>query len=83
MPRHLARAMYDQLEDTVTSVTMQLRSAIQADAGMPARVNGRGNEAIGRLRRSSGWARQVSAESNGTRNSGTTLTVSLPMSRAL
>jgi len=32
MPRHLARAMYDQLEDTLTSITMQLRSAIQADA---------------------------------------------------
>jgi len=62
MPRHLARAMYDQLEDTLTSITMQLRSAIQADASLPARVNGRVNEAIGRLRRSSGWARQVSAE---------------------
>ena len=62
MPRHLARAMYDQLEDTLTSITMQLRSAIQADASMPPRVNGRINEAIGRLRRSSGWARQVSAE---------------------
>lgn len=62
MPRHLARAMYDQLEDTLTSITMQLRSAIQADASIPARVNGRVNEAIGRLRRSSGWARQVSAE---------------------
>lgn len=62
MPRHLARAMYDQLEDTLTSITMQLRSAIQMDASMPPRVNGRVNEAIGRLRRSSGWARQVSAE---------------------
>jgi len=62
MPRHLARAMYDQLEDTLSSITMQLRSAIQADASMPARVNGRVNEAIGRLRRSSGWARQVSTE---------------------
>jgi signal transduction histidine kinase len=62
MPRHLARAMYDQLEDSLTSITMQLRSAIQADASMPARVNGRVNEAIGRLQRRSGWARQVSAE---------------------
>lgn len=62
MPRHLARAMYDQLEDTLTSITMQLRSAIQADASMPPRVNGRINQAIGRLQRSSGWARQVSAE---------------------
>jgi signal transduction histidine kinase len=62
MPRYLARAMYDQLEDTLTSITMQLRSAIQADASMPPRVNGKVNEAIGRLRRSSGWARQVSAE---------------------
>jgi signal transduction histidine kinase len=54
--------MYDQLEDTLTSITLQLRSAIQADASMPPRVNGRVNEAIGRLRRSSGWARQISAE---------------------
>jgi signal transduction histidine kinase len=62
MPRHLARAMYDQLEDTLTSITLQLRSAIQADASMPPRVNGRVDETIGRLRRRSGWARQVSGE---------------------
>jgi signal transduction histidine kinase len=32
MYRHPARAMYDQLDDTLRSITMQLRSAIQADA---------------------------------------------------
>ena len=48
MRRHPARAMYDQLEDTLTSITLQLRSAIEADARMPPRVNG--------------WARQISAE---------------------
>src|SRR5687767_1416658 len=30
--KHPARAMYDQLEDALTSITMQLRSAIEADA---------------------------------------------------
>ena len=58
MRRHPARAMYDQLDDTLRSITMQLRSAIQADASRPARVNG----ASGRLQRPSGWAHQVSAE---------------------
>jgi hypothetical protein len=29
MRRHPARAMYDQLDDTLRSITMQLRSAIQ------------------------------------------------------
>ena len=59
MRRHPARAMYDQLEDTLTSITMQLRSAIEADARMPARVNG---SAGGALNRGNGWARQTSAE---------------------
>jgi signal transduction histidine kinase len=48
MRNHPARAMYDQLEDTLSSMTMQLRSAIAADAQHPLRVNG--------------WARQISAE---------------------
>jgi signal transduction histidine kinase len=43
--------MYDQLEDTLTSMTMQLRSAIAADA-RPPKAGGR----------TPGWARQVSAE---------------------
>jgi hypothetical protein len=43
MRQHPARAMYDQLEDTLTSITVQLRSAIQADASMPPRVNGKVN----------------------------------------
>jgi len=30
--------MYDQLEDALTSITMQLRSAIEADANTPARL---------------------------------------------
>jgi signal transduction histidine kinase len=54
--------MYDQLEDTLTSITMQLRSAIEADARMPPRVNGKGNGASGPLHRANGWARQISAE---------------------
>ena len=32
MRNHPARAMYDQLEDLLTSMTMQLRPAIAADA---------------------------------------------------
>src|SRR5204863_2119757 len=32
MRNHPPRAMYDQLEDTLTAMTMQLRSAIAADA---------------------------------------------------
>ena len=51
MRNHPARGMYDQLEDTLTSMTMQLRSAIVADARPP--------QASGRAR---GWARQISAE---------------------
>lgn len=62
MRNHPARAMYDQLEDALTSITMQLRSAIEADAHGPRRVNGKANGAAGRLRRPDGWARQVSAE---------------------
>ena len=62
MHNHPARAMYDQLEDTLTSITMQLRSAIEADANMPPRVNGKVNLAGSPLHRPSGWAREVSAE---------------------
>jgi len=51
MRNHPARAMYDQLEDTLTSMTMQLRSAIAADA-QPPKAGGR----------APGWGRQVSGE---------------------
>jgi hypothetical protein len=37
MRKHAARAMYDQLDDTLTSLTRQLRSAIAADARPPGR----------------------------------------------
>jgi signal transduction histidine kinase len=60
--RNPGRAMYDQLEDTLTSLTMQLRSAIEADARMPPRVNGKVNGASGPLHRANGWARQVTGE---------------------
>jgi hypothetical protein len=40
--------MYDQIEDALTSITMQLRSAIEADAHRPPRANGKAN---GRPRR--------------------------------
>jgi two-component system sensor histidine kinase UhpB len=59
MRRYPARAMYNQLEDTLRSITMQLRSAIAADANRPSRVNGASS---GPLHRTSGWARQVTAE---------------------
>jgi signal transduction histidine kinase len=62
MRNHPARAMYDQLEDTLTSITMQLRSAIAADAQHPPRVNGKLNGASGPLHRANGWARQISVE---------------------
>lgn len=62
MRQHPARAMYDQIEETLTSITMQLRSAIQSDVTLPPRVNGKVNGASGSLRRASGWARQVTTE---------------------
>jgi two-component system, NarL family, sensor histidine kinase UhpB len=62
MRSHPARAMYDQIEDALTSITMQLRSAIEADARRPPRVNGKTNGASGALQRADGWARQVSAD---------------------
>jgi two-component system sensor histidine kinase UhpB len=55
MRNHPGRAMYDELEDALTSITMQLRSAIQADT---RRVNGSG----ARLHVESAWTRQVTAE---------------------
>lgn len=62
MRHHSGRAMYDQLEDSLSSITLQLRSAIEADAKMPPRVNGEVNQAFNPLHRHSGWARQISAE---------------------
>ena len=59
MRRYPARAMYNQLEDTLRSITMQLRSAIAADANRPSRANDAGSSP---LQRANGWARQVSAE---------------------
>jgi len=47
--------MYDELEEGLTSITMRLRSAIQADT---RRVNGPGD----RLHGDSTWTRQVTAE---------------------
>jgi signal transduction histidine kinase len=55
MRRHPGRAMYDELEAALTSITMQLRSAIQADT---RRVNGSGD----RLHGDGAWTRQVTAE---------------------
>ena len=60
MRQHPARAMYDQIEPLLTSITMQLRSAIYADVNMPSRVDGK--KVSGPLRRASGWARNVAAE---------------------
>jgi signal transduction histidine kinase len=62
MHHHPARAMYDQFEDILSSITMQLRSAIEADAGIPPPGSGPAMSAGDPLQRSSGWARQVSSE---------------------
>lgn len=51
MRNHPARAMYDQIEDLLSSLTMQLRSAITADAQGPLPGGG-----------ARGWARQISSE---------------------
>lgn len=67
MRSHPARAMYDQIEDALTSITMQLRSAIEADAHRPHRVNGKANGA------------SVPFQVAGARKAGTTVTVSLPL----
>jgi two-component system, NarL family, sensor histidine kinase UhpB len=55
MRNHPGRAMYDDLEDALSSITMQLRSAIQADT---RRVNG----ASDALHGDSAWTRQITAE---------------------
>jgi signal transduction histidine kinase len=47
--------MYDELEDALTSITMQLRSAIQADTR-------RANGASDPMRGDSAWTRQVTTE---------------------
>jgi two-component system sensor histidine kinase UhpB len=62
MYHHPARAMYDRLEDTLSSITMQLRSAIAADASMPPQADGKGGEGQGPFHRPRGWARQVAGE---------------------
>lgn len=67
MRSHPARAMYDQIEDALTSITMQLRSAIEADAHRPHRVNGKANGA------------SVPLQVVDARKAGTTVTVSLPL----
>lgn len=53
--------MYHKVEDALTSITMQLRSAIYADANTPSLVNGKVNGTSGPSRRASGGARQVAA----------------------
>lgn len=62
MRQHHARAMYDQIEGMLTSITKQLRSTIQADAAMPVRVMDRAHNASEPFQRPSSWARQVAAE---------------------
>jgi signal transduction histidine kinase len=60
-PHHPERAMYDQIGDALTSITMQLRSAIHADV-TPSRAPGKANGASGSMPRAAGWARKVAAE---------------------
>jgi len=55
MRHHPGRAMYEELEAALRSITMQLRSAIQADT---RRLNGSGD----RLHGDSAWTRQITAE---------------------
>ena len=62
MRQHPARAMYDQIEDALTSITMQLRSAIRADAEAASRASAMAGAAADPLRRPNGWARRVTAE---------------------
>lgn len=62
MNHHPAHAMYDHFENTLSSITLQLRSAIEADAGLPARGYGKIVPDGAPPQRSPGWARQVSAE---------------------
>lgn len=62
MRQHHARAMYDQIEGLLTSITQQLRSIIRADADMPGRVMGKAIAASGPFQRASDWTRQVATE---------------------
>lgn len=62
MRQHHARAMYDQIEGMLTSITKQLRSTIRADAEMRERVSGNADIAGEPFLRTNGWARQVAAE---------------------
>jgi len=62
MRNHFARAMYDQIEDALASITRQLRSAIESDAHGPSGAKGKGNSAGGPLQRANGWAREISTE---------------------
>ncbi len=59
MRPHPVRSMYDEIEGMLTSMTMQLRSAIYADVNMPSRDEGRVSDP---LRGANGWARNVAAE---------------------
>lgn len=61
MRRHAERAMYVHIEDALSSITTQLRSAIDADARTASGANGNVHDAASPLRRA-GWARQVAAE---------------------
>jgi signal transduction histidine kinase len=61
MRQYPARAMYDQIADTLTSITMQLRSAIRADV-TPSRAGGKVNGENGPMPRAGGWARKVATE---------------------
>jgi signal transduction histidine kinase len=54
--------MYDELEDALTSITMQLRAAIQADARRPSPMNPKANGASEGLQRDPAWTRQFTAE---------------------
>ena len=60
--QHPARATYSEIEDTLASITVQLRSAILADAVSPARANGRPSHLSDPLRSADGRARQVAAD---------------------
>lgn len=62
MRQHHPRGMYDQIEGMLTSITMQLRSAIKADADLPARRGGPAGPAADPFQRAKGWARTLSVE---------------------
>ena len=61
MRQHPERAMYVQIEDALTSITMQLRSAIDAEARMLSQVGRKVSGAKAPLHHT-GWAREVAAE---------------------